>query len=246
MDNIAQSPEKDNALISYEGVVISHDGNEIIKDVTFSVYPQDFIFLTGHVGSGKSSILRTIYKDIDISAGKGFVLGYDLSTIRRKQIPELRKQLGIIFQDCKLLGNLTIIENLAFILRATGAKQKNEINEKIDETLKLVELEDKSDKYPNELSGGEQQRAAIARAIINNPKVILADEPTGNLDKNAAINITRLLGKISESGAAVIMSTHNLDLVKTFTGKVFQCKEGTFHNTTDEYTPTNNNTDITE
>ena len=228
MDNIAQSPEKDNALISYEGVVISHDGNEIIKDVTFSVYPQDFIFLTGHVGSGKSSILRTIYKDLDISAG------------------ELRKQLGIIFQDYKLLGNLTIRENLAFILRATGAKQKNEINEKIDETLKLVELEDKSDKYPNELSGGEQQRAAIARAIINNPKVILADEPTGNLDKNAAINITRLLEKISESGAAVIMSTHNLDLVKTFTGKVFQCKEGTFHNTTDEYTPTNNNTDITE
>ena len=109
-----------------------------------------------------------------------------------------------------------------------------------------MELEDKSDKYPNELSGGEQQRAAIARAIINNPKVILADEPTGNLDKNAAINITRLLGKISESGAAVIMSTHNLDLVKTFTGKVFQCKEGTFHNNTNEYTPTNNNTDITE
>ena len=109
MDNIAQSPEKDNALISYEGVVISHDGNEIIKDVTFSVYPQDFIFLTGHVGSGKSSILRTIYKDLDISAGKGFVLGYDLSTIRRKQIPELRKQLGIIFQDYKILVNLTII-----------------------------------------------------------------------------------------------------------------------------------------
>ena len=130
MDNIAQSPEKDNALISYEGVVISHDGNEIIKDVTFSVYPQDFIFLTGHVGSGKSSILRTIYKDLDISAGKGFVLGYDLSTIRRKQIPELRKQLGIIFQDYKLLGNLTIRENLAlrFSLNS-GAKllKKREI-----------------------------------------------------------------------------------------------------------------------
>ena len=210
MDNIAQSPEKDNALISYEGVVISHDGNEIIKDVTFSVYPQDFIFLTGHVGSGKSSILRTIYKDLDISAGKGFVLGYDLSTIRRKQIPELRKQLGIIFQDYKLLGNLTIRENLAFILRATGAKQKNEINEKIDETLKLVELEDKSDKYPNELSGGEQQRAAIARAIINNPKVILADEPTGNLDSENSKEIISLLRQFNkEFNQTVIIITHD-------------------------------------
>ncbi len=240
MNNAEQPLCEGKALISYDGVAISHDEHEVIKNVTFSVYPKDFIFLTGNVGSGKSSILRTIYKDLDFSAGKGCVLGYDLSKIRRKQIPDLRKQLGIIFQDYKLLGNLTVWENLAFVLKATGVK-KEEVEKRIDETLKLVGLEGKEGKYPNELSGGEQQRAAIARAIINNPKVILADEPTGNLDKNAAMEITRLLGKISENGAAVIMSTHNHDLVKTFTGKVFQCKEGAFHDITDEYTHNTNN-----
>ena len=242
--NNAENPHgEEKALISYDGVAISHDEHEVIKNVTFSVYPKDFIFLTGNVGSGKSSILRTIYKDLDFSAGKGNVLGYDLSTIRRKQVPDLRKQLGIIFQDYKLLGNLTVCKNLAFVLKATGVKQKDEIDRRIDDTLKLVGLEGKEDKYPNELSGGEQQRAAIARAIINNPKVILADEPTGNLDKAAAMDITRLLGKISENGAAVIMSTHNHDLVRTFTGKVFQCKEGEFHDITDEYT---NNSELQE
>ncbi len=240
MNNAEQPLCEGKALISYDGVAISHDEHEVIKNVTFSVYPKDFIFLTGNVGSGKSSILRTIYKDLDFSAGKGCVLGYDLSKRRRKQIPDLRKQLGIIFQDYKLLGNLTVWENLAFVLKATGVK-KEEVEKRIDETLKLVGLEGKEGKYPNELSGGEQQRAAIARAIINNPKVILADEPTGNLDKNAAMEITRLLGKISENGAAVIMSTHNHDLVKTFTGKVFQCKEGAFHDITDEYTHNTNN-----
>ena len=240
MNNAEQPLREEKALISYEGVAISHDEYEVVKDVTFAVYPKDFIFLTGNVGSGKSSILRTIYKDLDFSAGKGCVLGYDLSKIRRKQIPDLRKQLGIIFQDYKLLGNLTVWENLAFVLKATGVK-KEEVEKRIDETLKLVGLEGKEGKYPNELSGGEQQRAAIARAIINNPKVILADEPTGNLDKTAAMEITRLLGKISENGAAVIMSTHNHDLVKTFTGKVFQCKEGAFHDITDEYTHNTNN-----
>ncbi len=245
MNNAEQLPSEEKALISYEGVAISHDEYEVVKDVTFSVYPQDFIFLTGNVGSGKSSILRTIYKDLDFSAGKGIVLGYDLSKIRRKQIPDLRKQLGIIFQDYKLLGNLTVWKNLAFVLKATGVK-KDEIDKRIDDTLKLVGLEGKEGKYPNELSGGEQQRAAIARAIINNPKVILADEPTGNLDKAAAMEITRLLGKISENGAAVIMSTHNHDLVKTFTGKVFQCKEGIFHDITDEYTHNTNNRELQE
>ncbi len=245
MNNAEQSLSEEKALISYDGVAISHDEHEVVKNVTFAVYPKDFIFLTGNVGSGKSSILRTIYKDLDFSAGKGCVLGYDLSKIRRKQIPDLRKQLGIIFQDYKLLGNLTVWKNLAFVLKATGVK-KEEIGKRIDETLKLVGLEGKEGKYPNELSGGEQQRAAIARAIINNPKVILADEPTGNLDKNAAMEITRLLGKISENGAAVIMSTHNHDLVKTFTGKVFQCKEGVFLDITDEYTRNTNNRELQE
>ena len=137
MNNAEQSLCEGKALISYDGVAISHDEHEVVKGVTFSVYPKDFIFLTGNVGSGKSSILRTIYKDLDFSAGKGCVLGYDLSKIRRKQIPDLRKQLGIIFQDYKLLGNLTVWENLTFVLKATGVK-KEEIGKRIDETLKQI------------------------------------------------------------------------------------------------------------
>lgn len=232
MDDNNQEQE---TLISYNGVSISHDDITVIENVTFDVVPGDFIFLTGAVGSGKSSILRTIYGDTDISAGKADVLGYDMRSISRKQIPDLRRQLGIVFQDYKLLSNLTIAKNLAFVLKATGMKQKDEIEKNIASALKRVGLEGKENKFPSELSGGEQQRAAIARAIINNPKIILADEPTGNLDKNAAFNITQLLEQLSENGAAVIMSTHNLDLINKFTGKVFLCNHGMFSDVTNKY-----------
>lgn len=235
MDSQIQETAEKNALIFYSGVSICHDEYEVVKDVTFEVYPKDFIFLTGPVGSGKSSLLRTIYRDLEITAGTANVLGYDVAKIKNKQIPDLRKQLGIIFQDYKLLGNLTVEKNLAFVLKATGLKQKDEISRRISDTLKLVGLEGKDDKFPNELSGGEQQRAAIARAIINNPKVILADEPTGNLDKDAAQNITGLLKQISESGAAVIMSTHNLELVEKFDGKVFLCQDRELRDVTAQY-----------
>ncbi len=232
MDTANQTIQESNALISYEDVAISHDGYEVIRDISFTIYPGDFVFLTGQVGSGKSSILRTIYRDLKVSKGKAKALGYDLTAIHRKQIPDLRKQLGIIFQDYKLLGDLTIEDNLAFVLRATGVKHKGEISQRIAEALSLVGLNDKKEKFPNELSGGEQQRAAIARAIINHPKVILADEPTGNLDKEAATKITMLLKEISLNGTAVIMSTHNLDLVEKYAGKVFQCINGEFRNLT--------------
>ncbi len=232
MDTANQTIQESNALISYEGVAISHDGYEVIRDISFTIYPGDFVFLTGQVGSGKSSILRTIYRDLKVSKGKAKALGYDLTAIHRKQIPDLRKQLGIIFQDYKLLGDLTIEDNLAFVLRATGVKHKGEISQRIAEALSLVGLNDKKEKFPNELSGGEQQRAAIARAIINHPKVILADEPTGNLDKEAATKITMLLKEISLNDTAVIMSTHNLDLVEKYAGKVFQCINGEFRNLT--------------
>ncbi len=232
MDTANQTIQESNALISYEGVAISHDGYEVIRDISFTIYPGDFVFLTGQVGSGKSSILRTIYRDLKVSKGKAKALGYDLTAIHKKQIPDLRKQLGIIFQDYKLLGDLTIEDNLAFVLRATGVKHKGEISQRIAEALSLVGLNDKKEKFPNELSGGEQQRAAIARAIINHPKVILADEPTGNLDKEAATKITMLLKEISLNGTAVIMSTHNLDLVEKYAGKVFQCINGEFRNLT--------------
>ncbi len=232
MDTANQTIQESNALISYEDVAISHDGYEVIRDISFTIYPGDFVFLTGQVGSGKSSILRTIYRDLKVSKGKAKALGYDLTAIHKKQIPDLRKQLGIIFQDYKLLGDLTIEDNLAFVLRATGVKHKGEISQRIAEALSLVGLNDKKEKFPNELSGGEQQRAAIARAIINHPKVILADEPTGNLDKEAATKITMLLKEISLNGTAVIMSTHNLDLVEKYAGKVFQCINGEFRNLT--------------
>lgn len=246
------SPNKDiterKALIVYENVAVCHDELEVVKNVSFSVYPNDFVFLTGPVGSGKSSILRTIYRDIKISTGKACVLGYDLLSMRNKQVPILRKQLGIIFQDYKLLGNLTVEKNLSFILRAIGIRGKEEIASRITETLRLVGLEEKKDYYPNELSGGEQQRAAIARAIINNPKVILADEPTGNLDKEAAYRITSLLFDISKKGTAVIMSTHNIDLIEKFAGSVYECTDGLFHKVSDPVFESKNiettNTDI--
>lgn len=224
-----------DTLISYSNVVISQGGYDIVKNVTLNVGKGEFVYLIGPVGSGKSSILRTFYADLKISGGKAVVLGYDMNKIKRKHIPDLRKKEGIIFQDYKLLSDLTIRKNLEFVLRATGLKRKKEIGEKIAQALERVGLIGKEDKFPNELSGGEQQRAAIARAILNSPQIILADEPTGNLDKNAALNITKLLASLCAGGTAVVMSTHNLDLIDKFAGRVYRCGEGTFREVTDDF-----------
>lgn len=224
-DNSTKATAK--ALVSYKGVSVKHDDYLVLASVNLEVNPCDFIFLTGAVGSGKSSLLRTIYADLPIAKGKAEVLGFDMRALRRKQVPALRRQLGVVFQDGKLLENLTVEKNLSFVLRATGAKQKSEIAEKVNSALKRVGLEGKANKFPSELSGGERQRASIARAIINSPKLVLADEPTGNLDKAAAMGITDLLEQISEQGAAVIMSTHNLDLIESFSGKVLVCQDKT-------------------
>lgn len=224
-DNSTKAAAK--ALVSYKGVSVKHDDYLVLANVNLEVHPCDFIFLTGAVGSGKSSLLRTIYADLPIAKGKAEVLGFDMRTLRRKQVPALRRQLGVVFQDGKLLENLTVEKNLSFVLRATGAKQKSEIAEKVNSALKRVGLEGKANKFPSELSGGERQRASIARAIINSPKLVLADEPTGNLDRAAAMGITDLLEQISEQGAAVIMSTHNLDLIESFSGKVLVCEDKT-------------------
>lgn len=224
-DNSTKATAK--ALVSYKGVSVKHDDYLVLAGVNLEVNPCDFIFLTGAVGSGKSSLLRTIYADLPIAKGKAEVLGFDMRALRRKQVPALRRQLGVVFQDGKLLENLTVEKNLSFVLRATGAKQKSEIAEKVNSALKRVGLEGKANKFPSELSGGERQRASIARAIINSPKLVLADEPTGNLDKAAAMGITDLLEQISEQGAAVIMSTHNLDLIESFSGKVLVCQDKT-------------------
>lgn len=218
---------KANAVVSYEGVSVRHDDYLVLANVNLEVYPCDFVFLTGAVGTGKSSLLRTIYADLPIAKGKAEVLGFDMRALRRKQIPALRRQLGVVFQDGKLLENLTVEKNLSFVLRATGVKQKDEIADKVAGALRRVGLVGKESKFPSELSGGERQRASIARAIINSPKLVLADEPTGNLDKAAAMGITDLLEQISEQGAAVIMSTHNLDLIESFSGKVLVCENKT-------------------
>lgn len=218
---------KANAVVSYKGVSVRHDDYLVLANVNLEVYPCDFVFLTGAVGTGKSSLLRTIYADLPIAKGKAEVLGFDMRALRRKQIPALRRQLGVVFQDGKLLENLTVEKNLSFVLRATGVKQKGEIADKVAGALRRVGLVGKENKFPSELSGGERQRASIARAIINSPKLVLADEPTGNLDKAAAMGITDLLEQISEQGAAVIMSTHNLDLIESFSGKVLVCENKT-------------------
>lgn len=197
----------------------------VLKNVNFHVDEGEFVYLIGRVGSGKSSLLKTIYCELDIDeADKAIVLDYDMLELRRKDVPHLRKQMGIVFQDFQLLSDRTVYKNLLFVLKATGWKDKEKINERIDEVLNEVGLQDKADKMPHELSGGEQQRVCIARAILNSPKVIVADEPTGNLDSETANNIIELLRQISQTGTAVIMSTHNIPLLDKYPGIVYRCE----------------------
>ncbi len=215
-------------LIEYKNVNICQDFNCVLKEVNFHAEEGEFIYVTGKVGSGKSSLLKTIYCELDIeSAEKAEALEYDLMKIKRKQIPALRKKMGIIFQDFQLLHDRTVYGNLHFVLRATGWKDQAKTDERIDEVLAAVGMQDAKDKMPHQLSGGEQQRIAIARALLNKPQVIIADEPTGNLDAETAENIISLLKDISQRGTAVIMSTHNIPLIEKYPGIVYTCDEGT-------------------
>ena len=203
------------------------EGENVLEHVDFCVNEGDFIYLIGRVGSGKSSLLKTIYCELDIDeAEKAEVIGQNLLEIRRKEIPALRKQMGIIFQDFQLLTDRTVYKNLRFVLKSTGWKDKQEIEERIREVLQDVKMEDKADKMPHELSGGEQQRICIARAILNHPKMIIADEPTGNLDPETADNILQLLREISQKGTAVVMTTHNMPLLDKYPGVVYRCDDG--------------------
>lgn len=204
-------------LVDYQKVNICQGGELILKDVEFSVDTDQFIYIIGKVGSGKSSLLKTMYCELDIpkqETQKAEVLGRDLLTLKRRDIPALRKEMGIIFQDFQLLHDRSVFKNLQFILHSTGWKSNKDINNRIEQVLSDVGMSDKKDKYPHELSGGEQQRIAIARAVLNTPKIIIADEPTGNLDPETANNIVELLRKITESGTSVIMSTHNISMLK--------------------------------
>lgn len=225
-------------LVDYQKVNICQGGELILKDVEFSVDTDQFIYIIGKVGSGKSSLLKTMYCELDIpkqETQKAEVLGRDLLTLKRRDIPALRKEMGIIFQDFQLLHDRSVFRNLQFILHSTGWKSNKDINNRIEQVLSDVGMSDKKDKYPHELSGGEQQRIAIARAVLNTPKIIIADEPTGNLDPETANNIVELLRKITESGTSVIMSTHNISMLKKYPGIIYKCEDGSLTNITNEY-----------
>ncbi len=203
------------------------DGTPVLKDVNFQVNDGEFAYIIGRVGSGKSSLLKTIYQELYIDeAEHAQVFDYDLLTLKRKHIPALRRQMGIVFQDFQLLADRTVRKNLHFVLKATGWKDKEEISQRIEEVLNEVGMADKADRMPHELSGGEQQRIAIARAILNKPQLIVADEPTANLDAETAKGIMDLLRNISQNGAAVVMSTHNTALIDQYPGIVYQCSDG--------------------
>ncbi|MBR1932273.1 MAG: ATP-binding cassette domain-containing protein [Prevotella sp.] len=223
-------------LIDYKNAkIIQTDGEAILTDVNFHVDEGEFVYIIGRVGSGKSSLLKTIYKELDIEeADEATVLDTDLKSIRRKQIPALRRQMGIVFQDFQLLSNRTVYKNLRFVLRATGW-EKDKVDARIDEVLTLVGMKDKMLRMPHELSGGEQQRIAIARALLNHPKLIVADEPTGNLDAETAAGIMDLLREISQTGTAVIMSTHNMPLLDQYPGIVYRCFKGHLEEVTGDY-----------
>ena len=224
-------------LINYKNVNVFQSGDKpVLANVNFHVDEGEFIYVIGRVGSGKSSLLKTIYFELDIDeAEEAMILNQDLLKLKRKHVPALRRQMGIIFQDFQLLGDRTVYKNLRFVLKATGWKDKKEINTRIKEVLSDVGLEDKADKLPHELSGGEQQRVAIARAILNKPKVIIADEPTGNLDPETAENIIRMLKDISQTGTAVVMSTHNIPLLDKYPGIVYRCADGKLEEISDDY-----------
>lgn len=215
----------DNILLKYENVQLNRDENVILKNINLEVNCGDFLYVIGKVGSGKSTLLKSMYAEIPIEAGSAQIFDYQLHQIKRKQIPFLRRKIGIVFQDFQLLIDRNVEKNLEFVLRATGWKNKNTITERINQVLAQVGMQNKTYKMPHELSGGEQQRIVIARALLNSPKLILADEPTGNLDPETGSQIVDLLQQISEAGTAVIMSTHNYNIVKTFPGKIIQCHD---------------------
>lgn len=215
-----------SAVIDYRKVQVDRAEHMVLKDVTFKVEEGEFCYLVGRVGSGKSSLMKTMYADVPVAeAEKAEVLGFDLLDMRRKKIPYLRRSMGVVFQDFQLLQDRSAMANLRFVLEATGWKSKTEIEDRIEEVLKSVGMENKGYKMPHELSGGEQQRIVIARALLNRPKLILADEPTGNLDPLTGHQIMKLLHRLSSEGTAILMATHNMQVVEDFPSRVLTCSD---------------------
>ena len=211
-------------IIDLKEVNIYQQKHLILSNVNLQLEAGEFVWLIGKTGSGKSSLLKTLYAELELTEGEGEVAGFTLKKLKTRKIPLLRRKLGIVFQDFQLLSDRSVIENLLFVMRATGWKKKDEIKDRIDEVLHLVGLPNKGFKMPHELSGGEQQRVAIARALINHPSVILADEPTGNLDPATSGRILDLLRDISQQGTTVIMATHDYEHMRKFQSKIIVCE----------------------
>lgn len=215
---------EEDILLKLENVEICREENVVLHDACLTLRNGEFVYVIGKVGSGKSSLLKTLYCEIPIQEGEARIMDYNLRKMRRKDIPYLRRKLGIVFQDFQLLTDRSVIKNLEFVLKATGWKKKNEITERIDNVLSQVGMQNKGYKMPHELSGGEQQRIVIARALLNNPKLILADEPTGNLDPETSGQIVQLLHDICQQGTAVIMTTHNYTIVHNYPARIVKCE----------------------
>lgn len=227
-------------LIQYEGVEICQQELIVLKDVDLEIKSGEFVYLLGKVGSGKSSLLKSIYCEVPIISGTANVLGYNLRKIKKSEIQQLRRKLGIVFQDFQLLTDRTVNKNLEFVLRATGWKDKRAINSQIENVLHQVGMSTKGYKMPHQLSGGEQQRIVIARSLLNTPQIILADEPTGNLDPETAGGLVDLLHQISQIGTTVIMATHNYSWISTYPGRVVRVENEMLHEEFVSTTESNN------
>lgn len=204
----------------------SKKGDMVLSDVNFSIGSGEMVYLIGRVGSGKSTLLKTLYAELPLIEGDGYIVGYDLRRLKRREVPYLRRKIGVVFQDYQLLTDRNVFNNLRYVMRATGWNNEAEMRHKIEEVLNLVGLHNKEYKMPFQLSGGEQQRLSIARALINDPKVILADEPTGNLDPSAADEIMRLFRTIVERGCSIVMSTHNIGNIEQYPSRTMRCVQG--------------------
>ena len=211
-------------IVFLQNVTISQDTRVIISNLNLDVQRGEFIYIIGKTGSGKSSLMKTLYADMPLQEGEASIVGYDLAVLKEKDIPFLRRKIGIVFQDFKLLPDRNVHANMLFVLRATGWKDKAEMDEKINDVLERVDLLTFAHKMPHQLSGGEQQRVAIARALLNDPELILADEPTGNLDPQTSVEIMEVLRKINQNGKTVIMTTHDYALILKFPAKTLKCE----------------------